>query len=224
MEKTAGEEAQVGRKSEKELTLGSQGTRTGICPNSSTLPGQDSRTPRRHLPSSPGMLQALDPCALPCPFALSPGGREAHPRPLSPDIQGRQHLSFSGLSFTQRPPDPLQLHPFRESMIENLLKVSAYMGQRLVSLSLICCMRRWSQGARRGLSLAGTTSKPQGKEGKSCPVSRGWSVDEPGQDLSPWVPNPGLPSSIAAGEGSQKTAVTCPWCPKPAPFAPPSYR
>lgn len=103
------------------------------------------------------------------------GGREALPRPLSPAIQGRQHLSFSGLSFTQRPPDPLQLHPFRESMFEDLLKVSAYMGQRLVSLNLICCVRRWSQGARRGLSLAGTTSKPQGQEGKSCPVSRQWT-------------------------------------------------
>lgn len=132
--------------------------------NSSTLPSQDSRTPRHYPPSSPSIFQALDPCSLLCPLASSAGavGQEDLLRPLSPDIQGQQHLPLRGLSFTQRPPDPSQLHPFRESMFGSLFKVSAHMDQRLVSLSLTCCVRCWSQGARSGLSLAGTTSKPQG--------------------------------------------------------------
>lgn len=48
LEKTAREGAQVGRNREKDLTLGSQRTGAGISPNSSTLPSQDSRSPRRY--------------------------------------------------------------------------------------------------------------------------------------------------------------------------------
>lgn len=72
-EKTAREGDQVGSRSEKEVTLGSQGTGAGICPNNNTLPSQDSRTPRGYLPSGPGMLQALDPYASLCPQASSAG-------------------------------------------------------------------------------------------------------------------------------------------------------
>lgn len=70
LEKTAREGAQVGRNREKDLTLASQGTGAGICPNSSTLPGQDSRNSRRYPPSSPGRLQALDPCASICALGI----------------------------------------------------------------------------------------------------------------------------------------------------------
>lgn len=81
VEKTAGEGAQTGRKSEKELPLGSWGPGAGLRPNSSTLSAPDSRTPGPYLPSSPGVLQAPDPCASPlCPRCpqlgtkgLSPG-------------------------------------------------------------------------------------------------------------------------------------------------------
>lgn len=76
----------------------------------------------------PAPLGAIGLCTPTCSRDLPPGPPELSPRPLPSDIQGPvTHPKVT---------TPLTIAPFGESMFGDLPKVSAHVGQRLVSLVL----------------------------------------------------------------------------------------